>query len=43
MLWKKAVAALMNAADAVPADTAAIADHIARFSLGGIEKARTAR
>jgi AcrR family transcriptional regulator len=40
MLWKKAVAELMNAPDAVDDAIDDVAEHIARFSLGGITATR---
>jgi hypothetical protein len=42
LLWTKGVAELMNAPRAVPGPIDEIAEHIARFSLGGIVSARDA-
>ncbi len=36
LLWTKAVAELMNTPSAIPSDVDQIAEHITRFSLGGI-------
>jgi len=40
MLWSREVAQLVNASDAVPGPIDEIAEHIAQFSLGGIQKVR---
>ena len=40
LLWTKSVGELLNSPATVPADTKQIAEHIARFSLGGITNSR---
>ena len=41
LLWTKGVAELLNVPQAVPGPVSEIADHIARFSLGGISTAKS--
>jgi TetR/AcrR family transcriptional regulator, regulator of cefoperazone and chloramphenicol sensitivity len=41
MLWTKDVATLLNAEDGVPGSMGEIAEHIARFSLGGMNAVKS--
>jgi hypothetical protein len=41
LLWTKGVAELLNAPEALPGPVHEIADHITRFSLGGISTAKS--